>query len=143
VAAPAGAECSHERGCGAPKRRWPVYDASWTGEDMVAVRAKEHNCTLDKGIHHSPKHMAQARAHRALHGAWPPFTVHEVLCSMEGETWDAFVRRVIRAERRELDTLGEARQLGILNLLWAVRSAAAFSMSTALSARWLAACCFC
>jgi hypothetical protein len=69
---------------------------------MVAVRAKEHNCTLDKGIHHSPKHMAQARAHRALHGAWPPFTVHEVLCSMEGETWDAFVRRVIRAERREL-----------------------------------------
>jgi len=28
---------------------------------------------------------------------------------MEGETWDALVRRVIRAEQRELDALGDAR----------------------------------
>jgi hypothetical protein len=80
------------------------YDASWTAEDML-----EHNRRLDKGIHHSPTHLAQARAHRARHGAWPHFVVLEVLYSMEGETWDAFVRRVIRAEQRELDALGDER----------------------------------
>ena len=86
-----------------------VYDASWTGEDMLATRAKEHNRRLDKGIHQSPKHMAQALAHRAHHGEWPDFEVLEVLYSKEGEPWDAFVRRVIRAEQRWLDALGDMR----------------------------------
>ena len=77
---------------------------------MVTIRAKEHIRRLDKGIHHSPKHMVQALAHRALHGSWPHHVVVEVLCSMEGESWEhAFVRRVIRAEQREIDALGDMR----------------------------------
>ena len=86
-----------------------AYVATWSGEDMVAVRAKEHNHLLDKGIHGSPKHQEQAVAYRALHSAWPPFEVLEVLCSKEDETEDAFRRRVIRAEQRQLDALGDAR----------------------------------
>jgi hypothetical protein len=68
-------------------------------EDMVAVRAKEHNRMLDKGIHQSPKHQAEALAYRDRHGAWPPFVVLEVLCSKEDETLDAFRRRVISVEQ--------------------------------------------
>ena len=85
------------------------YDVDWTGEDMVAVRAKEHNRMLDKGIHQSPKHQAEVLAYRDRHGAWPPFVVLEVLCSKEDETLDAFRRRVISVEQRELDALGDAR----------------------------------
>jgi hypothetical protein len=85
-----------------------AYDNTWTGEAMVAVRAKEHNRKLGKGNHPSPKHQEQAVAYHDLHGAWPPFEVLEVLCSKEDETWDAFQRRVTRAEQRQLDALGDA-----------------------------------
>ena len=40
------------------------FDAGWTDEDMVAVRAKEHNRKLKKGIHQSPKHQAEALAYQ-------------------------------------------------------------------------------
>jgi len=50
---------------------------------------------------------AAASSSKASSGAG--LEVLELLCSMEGETWDALVRRVIRAEQRELDALGDAR----------------------------------
>ncbi len=86
-----------------------AYVATWSGEDMVAVRAKEHNRLLDKGIHHSPKHQEQAVAYRDRHGAWPPFEVLKVLFSKKDETWAAFVRRVIRVEQQEIDALGDTQ----------------------------------
>ena len=85
------------------------YGATYTAEGMVGKRAQGHLYLLDRGIHHSPKHQAQAEAYLHLHGKWPPFAVLAVLRSSKGETWSGFKRRVIREEQWWLDELGDAR----------------------------------
>ena len=85
------------------------YGATYTAEGMVGKRAQGHLYLLDRGIHHSPKHQAQAEAYLHLHGKWPPFAVLAVLRSSKGETWSGFKRRVIREEQWWLDELRDAR----------------------------------